>query len=109
MSSLSDFSKNFKPKPKQTVQNEGEVKQQINQNFSQSQQNKMQDDIASKYDSLKGKSQDQLMSELFKEGQRLKANGQFNYDSLYQAIQNMSGMLSPEQKETMLNLLNKLK
>lgn len=109
MTSLSEFSKNFKPKPKENLKTQEELQQKINQNLNKQQQEKIQEDISSKYQNLKDKDQNELMSELFKEGQKLKANGQFNYDNLYQSIQNMSGMISEEQKETMINLLNKLR
>lgn len=107
MSSLSDFSKNFMPKKKEekTTQMQGQEEQKSFEN----QKEKMEENVKSQYNRFSGMNQSEMMSELFKETNRLKQNGQFNYDSLVNAIDNMSGMLSEEQKHKMKELLKQLR
>ena len=96
MPSLSEFSKKFEPKKKpeqQTVNSQTNVDEQL----------------AQTYQKMAGKSQDELMNELFKEGARLKQNGNFDAQALIKAVEGMGGMLGEEQKQKMIQLINKLK
>lgn len=107
MSSLSDFSKNFTPKKKEekTTQPQSQEEQK---NFK-SQNTNIEEDVKKQYNKFSGMNQNEMMSELFKETNRLKQNGQFNYEALVGAIDNMSGMLSEEQKHKMKELLKQFR
>lgn len=112
MPGLSDFSKNFIPKEKvkKTAQtNEDILKENINAKFSKQEQSDMADTIKSNYSRLSNMNQNEMMSELIKESNRLKNNGQFNYNGLVNAIDNMGGMISQEQKQKMKDLLNQIR
>lgn len=98
MSSLSEFSKKFQPK-----QNQEKTQQKPTQN-----NNNFEQDVKSNYDKFSGLNQSELFNELHKEGQRLKSTGQFDYNALKNAIDNMSGYISEEQKQKMLELLKQI-
>lgn len=106
MPSLSEFAKNYKPK--ENKENAQSI-EDIRQNFSQEENLKLDETIKDNWQKYENMSQDQLFNELFSQADKLKANGQFNYDALYNSIQNMDGYLSQEQKQNMLNLLQKLR
>jgi hypothetical protein len=97
MPSLSEFSKNFVPKQK-PQQNE-----QIN--VSELDQQK----IAQEFQKLSGQSQDELMQQLFEQSARLKAQGKFDANALIKAVESMGNMLDANQKQKMLDLINKIK
>lgn len=61
------------------------------------------------YDEYKDKSEDELMQELFKNVQKQKNEGSFNYDSLKTMIDKISPFLNVEQKLKIKDLLEKLK
>lgn len=103
MSSLSNFSKNFTPKKNE------EKASQTQSGTEQNQTDYLKQNAEQKYKQYSQMSQSEMMSELFKETNRLKQNGQFNYDALASAIDNLSGVISEEQKELLKALLKQLR
>lgn len=102
MSSIKDFSK-----AKEEIQNKTistEKCEEILKEHSES-VNNLQETL-SKYQNL---SQDQLMSELFKEAGRLKQNGTLNESNLNMLKSTLSPMLSNEQNQQLNDILNKIK
>lgn len=108
MSSLSDFAKNYKPKEKEEKAQNINV-EEIRKNFSQSENIAIDENIKKTFEKYEHMDQNQLYQQLFQEASKLKSSGQFNYESLHNSIQNMGAYLNPEQKQNMLNLLEKLK
>lgn len=92
MSNLSDFAKDYKPKEK-ILEKEEEVK----------------DTIQERYEHYKDFSQDQLLSELYRQIELQKSRGEFDYNSLKNSVELMSGYLNQEQKQKLLTLLESLK
>lgn len=106
MSSLSDFAKNYKPKEKKEMP---ENLEQVRQNFSEKENQAFDENAKQAWEKYSNMDENQLQNQLFKEASKLKANGQFDYNSLYSAVQNMGDMISPQQKENMLKLLEQLR
>ena len=61
------------------------------------------------FNKYKNKNQEDLMNELFKNVDKQKQNGNFDYKSLVCMAEKMSPFLSPEQKQNLEILLNKIK
>ena len=59
-----------------------------------------------KYQNL---SQDELMTELFKEARRLKQNGSLNENSLNMLQNTLAPMLNNEQNKQLKDILNRIK
>lgn len=74
--------------------------------FKQNQETKKIEKI---YDSLKDKNEDELLNELFKNVNKQKEDGTFDYVSLKETINKISAFLTPEQKTKINDLLEKIK
>ena len=61
------------------------------------------------YDEYKDKNEDELLSELFKNVNKQKKDGTFNYNSLKSTIDRMSPFLTKEQNLKIKELLEKIK
>jgi hypothetical protein len=110
MASLSDFVKKFdKDKKVETTQELKEKAEQMRDEIYKEKGDEFNNLLSGAQERFKDMDQGQLYSELFKEAGRLKSSGQFNYEALSSAIENMSSYITPEQKQTMLNLLKQLK
>ncbi|MGI5842046.1 MAG: hypothetical protein ACOX6H_01970 [Christensenellales bacterium] len=112
MPNLSDFAKEFKQKTSKqnNFQPQAEIKNKINEmGVNPNQKEKLEQNIKANFDKFSGMDSNQLYSQLFQEAQKLKANGNFNYEAIKNAIDNMSSYITPQQKEAMLELLKQLR
>lgn len=96
--SLSDFSKNFDYET-----NENKQKEFVNLDQSD------KDLLKNRYNELKNKSHDELTDELYKEVERQKENGTFDFDTLRKSVNAISSFISPEQLENINQLLDNIK
>lgn len=67
------------------------------------------DEIQSKINGLKGKSENELMDSMIKEANRLKSQGKFNALELDEAFERAKGILSTEQLAKLRGLIDMLK
>ena len=67
------------------------------------------DEIQSKINGLKGKSENELMDAMIKEANRLKSQGKFNALELDEAFERAKGILSAEQLAKLRGLIDMLK
>lgn len=70
---------------------------------------KQKEDIEGIYNKFKDKSQDELISELFKNVESQKQNGTFNYDGLINTINKLSPFLTKEQNLKIEDILKSIK
>lgn len=96
--SFSSFSKNYKSN--ENVKSESEKK--INESTEK-------EELIDRYNSLKDKSESELMEELFKQVNAQKQNGNFNYDELENSVKSIQSFLSEEQREKINFLLQQIK
>ena len=61
------------------------------------------------YNTYKDKQEDELLAELFKNINKQKQNGTFDYNGLVSAINNMSPFLSNEQSVKIKEILEKIR
>lgn len=61
------------------------------------------------YNEYKGKSEDELISELYKYVAKQKQDGTFDYDALEKMLNQLSPFLSKEQKQKMKGILESIK
>lgn len=76
-----------------------------NQN-AQSQDNRA--DFEKKFEQYKGKSQDELMSELMQVAGKMRADGTFDKQALENFYNNAQGFLNAEQRQRMRSLIDML-
>lgn len=97
--SLSEYSKNF------------EYKEDTKVNEQEFEHNKAQKEefLRQKFQLLKEKSYDELMTELIEEVSKQKQNGSFDYESLESSVEAMKPFLSAEQQANIKELLKKIK
>lgn len=102
MSSIKDFAKTKEQIKNQTISQE-KCEEIIKEHPEHV--NNLQETL-SKYQNL---SQEELMSELFKEANKLKQNGTLNENNLNILQSTLSPMLNKEQNQQLKNILNKIK
>ncbi len=97
--SLSEYSKNF------------EYKEDTKVNEQEFEHNKAQKEefLRQKFQLLKEKSYDELMTELIEEVSKQKQNGSFDFESLACSVEAMKPFLSAEQQANIKELLKKIK